>query len=153
MQAIIDTLVEWGGNGKRNLSASFDGMTMERYLRLVAIVGAYFLLRPYLLKWGAKIQEKQHEKVYEDMEKKELQERKAAISPNALRGLVEVPEDSEEEDGGASTSGAGANWGKKARKRQRQTARKARQDELESESDPEIEQFLMDTYGKQNLKG
>jgi len=162
MDQIIDKLIEWFGNGRRNLSQTFENMTIEKYLRLTAVVGAYFLLRPYLLKYGAKIQERQHEKIYEDMEEKEAKARQAVISPNSLRGQALVPDDSDDDEdvegAGGKGNTTGANWGKKARKRQRRTTKRALEadeklrDEQDEESDKEIEQFLMETYGKQNLR-
>ena len=46
----------------RNLRGSLEGMSPEKWIRIVIIVGAYMLLRPYLIKLGGKVQMKQHEK-------------------------------------------------------------------------------------------
>ncbi|OTA92657.1 hypothetical protein M434DRAFT_74256 [Hypoxylon sp. CO27-5] len=126
-----------------NLSESFSSMTPKQWIRLVIIVGAYMLLRPYIIKLGAKHQEKQLEKQF-----KEEEERQAQISPNQLRGQLDIPEDSEEEEQAETTA---SDWGKKARKRQRNMIKKLldaeekRLQELqEDEEDKDIEQYLVD---------
>ncbi|CAJ2507732.1 Uu.00g089180.m01.CDS01 [Anthostomella pinea] len=124
-----------------NLSESFSQVPMQHWIRLVIIVGAYALLRPYIVKMGAKFQEKQ-------MAKDQIeQEKQAEISPNQLRGQVDIPEDSDEEEQAETTS---SDWGKKARKRQRNMIKKMldieekRLQELqEEEEDKDIEQFLV----------
>lgn len=120
-------------------------METKNYIRLVAAVGAYLLLRPYLIKLGAKQQRKQHEMVDHPPETNP-----AKISANALRG--QVPEDSDDDEGAqtGNATGGGGNWGKKARKRQRQVLKKLleaeeqRLKELEeAEEDKDLEEFLM----------
>lgn len=126
----------------RNLTASFKSMTAQQYIRLVAIIGAYCLLRPYVLKMIGKEQAKQ----MEEQEKKQ-----AEITPNQLRGQkIEIPEDSDDEEGEEQTQTTAADWGKKARKRQRHMIKKLldaeekRLEQLqEDEEDKEIEQYLV----------
>ncbi|KAI0011170.1 DUF1531-domain-containing protein [Xylariaceae sp. FL0662B] len=125
-----------------NLSESFTQMTPKQWIRLVIIVGAYCLLRPYIIKLGAKHQEKQLEKQFAEADKK------AEISPNQLRGQIGIPEDSDDEDEQPETTAA--DWGKKARKRQRNMIKKLldaeekRLQELqEDEEDKDIEQYLV----------
>ncbi|KAI1138820.1 DUF1531-domain-containing protein [Hypoxylon sp. FL0543] len=126
-----------------NLSESFTSMTPKQWIRLVIIVGAYMLLRPYIIKLGAKHQEKQLEKQF-----KEEEERQAQISPNQLRGeQLGIPEDSDDEEQAETTA---SDWGKKARKRQRKMinklldAEEKRLQELqEDEEDKDIEQYLV----------
>lgn len=132
-----------------NMRKSFDGMSPEKWIRIVAVVGAYLLLRPYLMKLGSKVQMAQHEK--EAAETKAAEEEQARMSPNQLRGYKEVPEDSDEE-GEATNSAAQATsteWGKKARKRQRNTIKKILaaeeqrlQDLQDDDEDQDIEQYL-----------
>lgn len=127
-----------------NLSASFSTMTVKHWIRVVMIVGTYLLVRPYLVKLGSKHQEKQFEKAH--------QEDAAAISPNQLRGQVEIPDESDDdqtEDPSATATGSSSEWGKKARKRQRVMLKKLidaeekRLQELqEDEEDKDIEQYL-----------
>ncbi|KAI0396119.1 DUF1531-domain-containing protein [Xylariaceae sp. FL0594] len=124
---------------KNNVSLSFTSMTLEQWIRLVAIVGAYALLRPYIIKWGAKYQEKQFEK-----DQKEV----AEISPNQLRGELGIPDpsDDEEDDQGDSTA---TDWGKKARTRQRKMIKqlleaeeKRLEETFDEQADKDIEEFL-----------
>lgn len=122
-----------------NLGQSFADMTAQSWIRLVIIVGAYLLIRPYLVKLGTKLQEKQYDK--------EAQEPMAKISPNELRGKVHIPEDSDD-DQAESTA---ADWGKKSRRRQREVMRKLLDAEgkrlreaQEDEEDKDIEQYLVD---------
>ncbi|KAI1375164.1 trafficking PGA2-domain-containing protein [Hypoxylon crocopeplum] len=122
-----------------NISESFTSMTPKQWIRLVIIVGAYALLRPYIIKMGAKFQEKQFEKQFEE-------EKQAEISPNQLRGEIGLPEDSDEDEQAETTA---SDWGKKARKRQRNMIKKLldaeekRLQELqEDEEDKDIEQYL-----------
>ncbi|KAI0877032.1 DUF1531-domain-containing protein [Hypoxylon argillaceum] len=124
-----------------NMSASFDSMTAKQWIRLIAIVGAYALLRPYVIKMGAKYQEKQFEKAQ--------QEDTTQISPNQLRGELGIPEDSEDDDEQAETTAA--DWGKKARKRQRNMIKqlldaeeRRLQETLDEQEDKDIEEFLVE---------
>ncbi|KAI1100725.1 DUF1531-domain-containing protein [Jackrogersella minutella] len=126
-----------------NVSESFTSMTPKQWLRLVIFVGGYMLLRPYIIKLGAKHQEKQMEKQF-----KEEEERQAQISPNELRGQqIGLPEDSDDDEQVETTA---SDWGKKARKRQRNmikklldTEEKRLQELQEDEEDKDIEQYLV----------
>lgn len=103
------------------------------------------LLRPYLIKLGGRAQMQSHE---EESERAEAEAR-AKISPNELRGRVEIPDDTDEEDE-ATAEASGPDWGKKARRRQRDMIKKLleaeeqrlqeNQEELE---DKDIEEFLV----------
>ncbi|EOO01449.1 putative trafficking pga2 protein [Phaeoacremonium minimum UCRPA7] len=127
----------------RNLGNSFAEMSLQKWIRVVIIVGAYLLLRPYLIKLGAKQQMKAHEKEEEES----ARETAAKISANELRGQkLAIPEDSESEGEAEATS---ADWGKKARRRQRDMIKKMiaveekRLQELqEDEEDKDIQEFL-----------
>lgn len=119
-------------------------MTPKQWIRLVIIVGAYALLRPYIIKMGAKHQEKQLEKQF-----KEEEERQAQISPNQIRGEIGIPDESDDDDDEQGETTA-SDWGKKARKRQRNVLKKMldaeekRLQELqEDEEDKDIEQYLV----------
>ncbi|KAI1438746.1 DUF1531-domain-containing protein [Xylaria sp. CBS 124048] len=124
-----------------NVSMSFTNMTLQQWIRLVAIVGAYALLRPYVIKMGAKHQEKQFAKAQE--------EDIANITPNELRGQLQVPEESDDDDDEQGES-TGADWGKKARQRQRRMIKqlldaeeKRLQETLDEQEDKDIEEFLV----------
>lgn len=148
MDTITDFFAHYGGNLVRNMIATVDGMTYIKYIRLIAIVGAYALLRPYIIKLGAKMQTKEHEK---EIDTEELLGPKAKMSPNMLRGYggkeVEIEESESEAEGEAT----GTNWGKKARKRQRAQDKKLlaeveerRRQLQEDDEDKDIEEYLID---------
>jgi hypothetical protein len=96
-----------------NSIKSFEGMTPQRWVRIIVIIGGYMLLRPFLLGFAAKRQKKQFEQEAEELGL----ERDAGPNANSLRGgkkaagpgkvLGEVKED------------AGEDWGDKAKTRQR----------------------------------
>jgi hypothetical protein len=92
-----------------NSVKSFEGMTAQRWIRVVLIVGAYMLIRPYLLKAAANRQ-----KAHLEKEAEELGLGDRAPNANDLRG-------------GKKTAGPGKvlgevkdeDWGNKAKTRQR----------------------------------
>jgi hypothetical protein len=100
------------------------------------------LLRPYIIKLGSKSQMHTHEQ--ESAES-------AQISPNELRGRVQIPEDSDSEDEPTVAKASGPDWGKKARRRQRDMIKKLLeveerrlQESKEEEEDKDIEEFLVE---------
>lgn len=133
----MDTAVEYikyyVWNFWRNLTGVFDDMDSRRWIRMIAAVGAYLLLRPLLVKLGEKIQNKQYAKTMESSQKGP----KAKISPNALRGQVEPIQDEDEEEEEIK----GVESGKKARKRQLKKAREEQQDE---DSQADVMDHLVD---------
>ncbi|KAL5118935.1 hypothetical protein ACEQ8H_003064 [Pleosporales sp. CAS-2024a] len=50
-----------------NSIKSFEGMTAQRWIRIVVIIGGYLLLRPFLLGFAAKRQKAQFEKNERDL--------------------------------------------------------------------------------------
>lgn len=119
-------------------------LTPKDYIRLLAIVGGYCLLRPYLVRFGGRFQASDHEREIDDTEV--LSGDKVIISPNVLRG--QIPEDTDEEEEEEGDKGV-VSWGRKARRRQRGLVRKIveaeekrRREEEEADSDKEIEEFL-----------
>lgn len=133
----------------RNLRGSVEGYSPEYWIRLVIVVGAYILIRPYLIKLGGKAQMNQHEREAAETAAEEEARAKAKMSPNELRGhSIQIPEESDSEgenEGQASSS----DWGKKARRRQRTMIKKIlnaeekRLQELqEDDEDKDIEEFL-----------
>lgn len=105
------------------------------------------LLRPYIIKLGARSQMKAHEKAEADAE----EEAKAEISPNQLRGFAEIPEDSDDEieEIQAAADATGPDWGKKARRRQRNMIKKLLEAEerrleetMEEEEDKDIADLI-----------
>jgi hypothetical protein len=132
----------------RNLRGTLEGMSPEKWIRIVIIVGTYMLLRPYLLKLGGKAQMNQHEK--EAAEAEAEAEAQAKMSPNELRGhKIQIPEDSDDSDAEGEGQASATDWGKKARRRQRTMVKKLldaeekRLQELqEDDEDKDIEEFL-----------
>lgn len=153
LDGLTNLLATAGKRFTTNIQSTFSNLTPEKWIRLVIIVGAYMLLRPFLMKLGEKLQMRAHGK-----DSEEDTTAKAAISPNQLRGQVQIPEDSSDEDdddeegGAAGLAGrtSGADWGKKARRRQRAVIRKLLeaeerklQESKEEEEDKDIEEFLV----------
>lgn len=149
MDGIYDTAAMIGNRVKNNLGSSFTNMTAQQWIRLVTLVGAYMLLRPYLLKLAERTQRKQLEKEEAEREAEAAQQR-AAISPNELRGRrIEIPDDSDSDDDN-NKKPAVAEWGKKARRRQRAMARRMIEENENrlaeaqgDEEDKDIEEFLV----------
>ncbi|MCJ1465462.1 hypothetical protein MMC07_004080 [Pseudocyphellaria aurata] len=132
----------WVQDFRANAAQSSKHLSAKDYIRLLAIVGGYCLLRPYLVKLGGRFQASDHEREVDDTEVLST-----ATSPNVLRGQADVPDDSESEEevGGAT----GTDWGRNARRRQRRTIKsimeaeeKLRAEQEEADSDKEIEEFL-----------
>jgi hypothetical protein len=138
-------------NFKRN-AVNFGSMSMKEWLRIITIVGAYLLIRPYFAKWAENVQARQHEKELHPAEMAAAAKpEKTAISANSLRGQVQLPVESDSEEETAEGKPSGANWGKKARRRQRAMIRRIiEQDEklrremveYDDDEDKDIEQYL-----------
>ncbi|TGJ86032.1 hypothetical protein E0Z10_g2781 [Xylaria hypoxylon] len=125
-----------------NVSSSITNMTVQGWIRLIAIVGAYALLRPYIIKMGAKFQAKQFEKDQQEV---------GEISPNQLRGEIGVPDASDDDDDDVRGEATGSDWGKKARKRQRNMIKQLLDAEeqrlhetFDEQEDKDIEEFLVE---------
>jgi len=149
--AFVAQIYHWGKNFHRNLFHMFDDMNTTRYIRLIACVGAYLLLRPYFVKLGEKIQAKEMEKQnaakdpYE-ASTKGVKGNKKKITPNALRGAGGKSvtfADSDDEGEGEPT---GIQWGKKARQRQRKVVSKLveKHEEQLQEDDEEEDKDIME---------
>ncbi|KAK2628751.1 hypothetical protein QTJ16_001854 [Diplocarpon rosae] len=134
-------------NFMRNSVEMWDGMTPLKYIRLIAILGGYLFLRPYLQKWGERTQAKQHEKVLAGDE--------AVLGANELRdggkgkrkgkgsGKSVKFQGAEEDEGGEDKG----DWGNKARKRQRDVEKKIierEEERLVDEGDIDIMEHLVD---------
>ncbi|KAF9880976.1 trafficking pga2 [Colletotrichum karsti] len=144
MAGIFDLLTTIWTRFSTNLRGTLDGMTPEKWIRLVIIVGAYCLLRPYLMKLAGGKQMKEHEAPIEDPNAA-----KAKVQPNTLRGQVEIPENSDDDEEAPGSTTA-TDWGKKARRRQRDVLKKMIDVEekrlaqlQEDDEDKDIEEFLV----------
>jgi len=106
-----------------NVTGVLDGMDFQKWIRLVAVIGAYFLLRPYVVKFGEYIQAEEHAKqtTKAELAMMDLPGTKAKLQPNDIRGSTTLPDDidEDEEDEEDEAGASGTDWGKKARRRQR----------------------------------
>ncbi|KAK5993320.1 hypothetical protein PT974_06749 [Cladobotryum mycophilum] len=133
-------LAEYGNNARHNVSDGLNQMTPQSWIRLVMIVGGYMLLRQYVIKHSTKV-------AVRKLEEQEAADKEAAkVSPNELRGLkAQVPDDEDADEG---ADGTGANWGSKARVRQRKFLREMLEAEEkkreEDDDDADIKEFLED---------
>jgi hypothetical protein len=128
--------VKYGQNATNNLSNVFNEMTPKQWIRLVVIVGAYLLIRPYVLKHATKKSVERMER-----ENKEREEKSAAISPNELRdGKKRIEEVDSDDEGESSTT----DWGAKARTRQRTLVKKLMQADEQRRQDEEDDKDIAD---------
>lgn len=140
-----------GERATNNLKATFSELSLTKFIRLVAVVGAYVLLRPYLLKLAGKRQLEQQVAAEQEAEA-EAEAQGKRITASDIRGQrVAIPDESsdEGEDGVGSATG-GPDWGRNARRRQRKMVKKlldAHEQKLaqeqEDEEDKDIEEFLI----------
>ncbi|KAH6892092.1 trafficking PGA2-domain-containing protein [Thelonectria olida] len=135
----VAQFLQYGANASNNLSSTFTSLDTKGWLRLIMIVGGYMLLRPYIMKLSTKVAVKKMEE--QDAKEKAEAEAKAQISPNELRGIAEQePELDPEGDG------TGADWGQRARVRQRVMLKDMLEAEeqrrLDEESDKELDDLL-----------
>ena len=146
MDKITHQIYTYADDIQRTLTDKASRLTIKQYIHLIIVVGAYALLRPYLVKLGGRFQAKDHERELDPDEMSSA----AVVSPNSLRGQVQVPEDSDSEEESGAGTGVSKTWGKKARRRQRKMIRelieaeeKRKMEEEEADSDKEIEEFLV----------
>lgn len=64
---ILENVGIWKDRLVNNSIKSFEDMTVQRWVRIIAIVGGYMLIRPYLLKGAANRQKKHMAKEAEDL--------------------------------------------------------------------------------------
>ncbi|CCU77434.1 unnamed protein product [Blumeria hordei] len=147
MSAISGIVKQGGDNLVRNVWGMWDGMRLRDYIRIVVIVGVYLLLRPYLLKFAAKIQAKQNAK-------STVTDKSAAnvkISPNQLRGTgMAGSEHDDLGDDENDRTASGADLGTKAKRRQKKAIKKTTGEEKKGlevqgeNEDKEIMDLLID---------
>ncbi|KAK0739625.1 protein trafficking Pga2 [Apiosordaria backusii] len=149
MEDIAHLATTLGDRLTTNLKSTLDNMSPQKWIRVIIVAGTYLLLRPYLMKLGGRAQMASHEAEHAATEAEFAA--KAKISPNELRGKVQIPDDTdsegEDEEEGASSA---TDWGKKARRRQRDMIKKLLeaeerrlQESKEEEEDKDIEEFLI----------
>ena len=111
-------------------------------IRLLIIVGAYCLFRPFLLKWGGVKQTSDYDKALEE---------DGAEDDSAAKESQDVSDVSTKTPG-ADNDKAGATWGEKARQRQKRPIRELVEGNeepsgVDADSDKEIEEFLRKSLG------
>lgn len=142
-----------------NVTAGFSEMTTVKWLRVLIIVCAYMLVRRHLIKLGAKRtfenldKESKRESEEREKERAQLKTAKRLLTPNEFRGQkVVIPDDSSDDEQSAkkgSGTDAGPEWGKRARRRQRQAVKRLIEaeerrllEQFGDEEDKDIEQYL-----------
>jgi hypothetical protein len=146
MRAILAT---WVSNLKNRSHEAVSNLRLRDYVHLLTIIGAYLLFRPYLIKLGANLQARQHERDSEQSKR----EQNGSMDPNELRGNTKIAlpgvDSDESEDDEKHISDLG--WGNKARRKQREFIRAKLEEherrileQTQAESDKDIEEFLLD---------
>jgi hypothetical protein len=133
-----------------NVSSTFARMKMQDYIRLVVVIGAYCLLRPYLIKLGGYLQAKDHARPVAEGEHSSP----AAVNADSLKdkiGLVESSDEEEEvdEEGVSQYNVAdGQGWGTTARRRQRKFIKRMLDEQEKKlageDSDDQIKDLLLE---------
>ena len=146
-------LASWAGNLQRNTADAFHKLNPTDYIRLITIICAYLLIRPYLMKIGAKIQQKEYDRKAGPVEM-DGQGSKAVDSFSQQTKQLHNHRDSDSDsdnDSDGEREGEGVNWGQRARLRQRKIVRRALaehernlQEMQQTESDKEIEDLLIE---------
>lgn len=135
--------LNYGRNASNNLQNVFVDMTAQQWIRLIVVVGAYLLLRPYAIKYLGK-------RAVDDMidEDNAKAEAEAKISANQLRGEKGPVQLGDTDDEGEGTA---TDWGLQARVRQRKMLKKLLEEEekrkqaqYDSDSDSDIADLLED---------
>ena len=139
----MDTVKSYASNFANNLNASVSKLSSKDWVRLVMVVGAYLLMRPYLLRLAARQQEKSLERDLDPVEAKAVEKaQREGVTAQDIRQNL----DDSGSDGNAATTNTPL--GKKARQRQRKVARKVVEEEqqkvkeLEDWSDEETKTWL-----------
>ncbi|KAF1360107.1 hypothetical protein EJ07DRAFT_118099 [Lizonia empirigonia] len=65
--ALLANLVEWKDRLINNSVKSWEQMTAQRWIRIIVIVGAYMLVRPYLLAHAERSRKRRAEKEAADL--------------------------------------------------------------------------------------
>ena len=103
------SLIEWFQKIPRNTQTSVQRLGPAEWLRLIAIVIGYLVLRPYLMRLVERKQTSDHEKVFKS---------RAPVTPNTLRGEGEDDRISDYEEAEGMTNSYAQ--GNVTRRRQKQ---------------------------------
>ena len=115
----MDSVAQWFQKLPRNSQESVQRLTTYGWLRIIIIVAAYLLIRPYLMKLAARSQTTQHEEAASN----------STVTPNMLRGH------NEEESDTAEATTSSWSWGKTTRRRQTQAIDHIVEDEIKKADD------------------
>lgn len=66
-EALIANVVEWKDRLVNNSIKSWEEMSAQRWIRIVVVVGAYLLIRPYLLAHAERSRKKRADKEAADL--------------------------------------------------------------------------------------
>lgn len=162
---IADQLAVLFSRTSTNLSTTFGALTVQQWIRLTIIAGAYVLFRPYLLRLVARIQGRQlesstfdpHAAGHPDADGTVLANGKVVrridpVTGEEIKSKIVIPEDSDDDASDMNGQGVfatGLEWGRKAKKRQKAVVKrmleleeKRRKEEEDMDSDQEIEDLL-----------
>jgi hypothetical protein len=64
---VIENVAEWKNRFVNNSIKSYEEMTVQRWIRIIAIVCAYLLIRPYFVNGAAKKQKELLDKEAEEL--------------------------------------------------------------------------------------
>ncbi|PFH62091.1 hypothetical protein XA68_15182 [Ophiocordyceps unilateralis] len=138
---LVARLFEYGHNASNNLQDSFSKLSLQSWIRLTVIVGGYMLLRPYIMKLATKTAVRKMEE--EDAKSRSEAPAEPQLTPNEFRGIKEKLYEAQD-DG----DGTGADWGSRARARQRQMLKDLLEEEerrrAAENEDADIQEFLED---------
>lgn len=132
---VVQQFAQYGQNASHNFSNAVTNLSVEGWLRLIAIVGGYMLMRPYFMKWAGK-------RAVEGMEERDEKEQ-AEMSANEFRGIKDQLQEHDYEQTNDN------DWGQRARVRQRKVLKamleeQERKLQEDAEDDADIQEFLID---------
>ena len=138
----VENIKTWLQETQIYIEENIIRLPRKSSIRLLIVIGAYCLFRPFLLKWGGVKQTTDYDKALEDDEAEE--DSAADESQQASSVSAKTPS--------ARDNKSQATWGDKARQRQKRPVRELVEGNNElsgpdAESDKEIEEFLRKTIG------
>lgn len=112
MDAFLEEVTVWKDRLLVNSRKSFEEMTAQRWIRIILIIGAYMLVRPYLLRGAENRQKKLRQQEAEELGLD------AGVSANTFRGKRTLPKGRGERQGrvlGEVGEEEGGDMGKKSK--------------------------------------
>ncbi|KAG6006257.1 hypothetical protein E4U21_007220 [Claviceps maximensis] len=150
LSQLADRLAQYGSNAKHNIAEGISSMTIHTWIRIIVIAGGYMLLRPYLqqmvTKGAVRKMEADDKKARALAGDKDDELAHPELTPNEYRGIKDKLYALEQDHEGAD--GTSADWGQKARVRQRQMLRELLEEDerrrAAQDEDADIQEFLED---------